>query len=92
MKEKFYVTKKINERLDMRLIFYIQTLIDTMEVEHDYLQVFSISGNILIHTQEEPNYQKEYRLNKKYKDDKLFCIRTDKEKESLWTLMYANEY
>ncbi len=29
MKEKFYVTKGINEGLDMRLIFYIQTLIDT---------------------------------------------------------------
>ncbi len=92
MKEKFYVTKRINERLDMRLIFYIQTLIDTMEVEHDYLQVFSISGNILIHTQEEPNYQKEYRLSKKYKDDRLFCIRTDEEKGSFWTLMYASEY
>ena len=92
MQEKFYVTKGINEGLDMRLIFYIQALIDTMEVEQDYLQVFSISGDILVHTQEEPNYKKEYRLSKKYKDDRLFCIRTDEEKGSFWTLMYANEY
>ena len=82
MKDKFYVTKWINESLDMRLIIYIQTLIATLEVDTDYLQVFDISENTLIHSQEEPEYSREYRLSKKYKDEKVFCIRTDEEKYS----------
>lgn len=92
MKEEFYVTKGINEKLDIRMVIYIQTLIETMEVEKDYLQVFNISDDTLIHTQEEPDYRKEYRLSKKYKDEKLFCIRTKDINSSYWTLMYANEY
>ena len=30
--------------------------------------------------------------NVKYKDGKLFCIRTDEENSSYWTLMFAHEY
>ncbi len=92
MRENFYVTKGVNERLNIRLVIYIQTLIDTLEVEKDYLQIFDISGDKLIHTQEEPSYKREYRLSKKHKNEKLFCIRTDEENRSYWTLMYASEY
>lgn len=93
MNEKFYVTNGINENLDMRIVIYIQTLIATMEmVEIDYLQVFDISGNTLIHSQEVPEYTKEYRLSKKYEDEKIFCIRTTEEKSSYWTIMFASEY
>lgn len=92
MKDKFYVTREINESFDMRLINNIQTLIDTLEVDTDYLQVFDLSGNTLIHSQEEPEYSKEYQLSKKYKDGKLFCIRTDEENSRYWTLMFAHEY
>ena len=90
--EKFYITKGVYETLDMRIITYIQALIKSMEIEVDYLQVFSISGNVLIHTQEEPEYTKEYTLSKEYKDEKLFCIRTEEENNSYWTLMFAYEY
>lgn len=92
MNNKFYVTKEVNERLDMKIVIYIQTIIATMEVEIDYLQVFDISGNILTHSQEVPEYEREYRLSKKYEDERLFCIRTDEEKKSYWTLMFSSEY
>lgn len=90
--EKFYITKGVYETLDMRIITYIQTLIKSMDIEVDYLQVFSISGNVLIHTQEIPEYTKEYALSKEYRDEKLFCIRTEEENSSYWTLMLAQEY
>ena len=39
--KRFYVTKAINENLDMRLITNIQLLIATMEVEEgEYLLIF----------------------------------------------------
>lgn len=92
MNKKFYVTKEVNERLDIKIVIYIQTIIATMEVEIDYLQVFDISRNILTHSQEVPEYEMEYRLSKKYEDERLFCIRTDEEKKSYWTLMFSSEY
>ncbi len=90
--EKFYITKGVYETLDMRIITYIQTLIKSMDIEVDYLQVFSISDNVLIHTQEVPEYIKEYTLSKEYRDEKLFCIRTEEENSNYWTLMLAHEY
>ena len=92
MNKKFYVTKEVNERLDIKIVIYIQTMIATMDVEIDYLQVFDISGNILTHSQEVPEYEREYRLSKKYEDERLFCIRTDEDKKSYWTLMFSSEY
>ncbi|GLI57791.1 hypothetical protein PM10SUCC1_33050 [Propionigenium maris DSM 9537] len=90
--EKFYITKGVYETLDMRIITYIQTLIKSMDIEVDYLQVFSISGNVLIHTQEVPEYIKEYTLSKEYRDEKLFSIKTEEENSNYWTLMLAHEY
>jgi len=93
MKAKFYTTKEVNERLDMKIVIYIQTLVATMEVEEiDYLQTFDISDNTLIHSQEVPEYTREYRLSKTYVNDRLFCVRTDKESRSYWTLMFSYEY
>lgn len=93
MKPKFYVTKEINESLDIRLVIQVQTLITTIQIEEvDYLQIFEIEDDTLTHRQEIPEYKKEYRLNKSYKDEKLFCIRTDEPEQSYWTLMYAREY
>ena len=92
MKEKFYTTKTIAETLDMRLLINIQTLIASMGNDADYLQVFTIEGDKLTHSQEIPEYSKEYRLHKKYKDDKIFAIRTEDEKSTYWTIMFADEY
>ena len=92
MNDKFYTTKAIAETLDMRLLINIQTLICSMGKDTDYLQVFTIEGDKLTHSQEVPEYSQEYRLHKKYKDDKIFAIRTDEEKRSYWTIMFCYEY
>jgi len=92
MKEKFYTTKTIAETLDMRLLINIQTLIASMGNDADYLQVFTIEGDKLTHSQEIPEYSKEYRLHKKYKDDKIFAIRTEEERGTYWTVMFSYEY
>lgn len=92
MKENFYTTKAIAETLDMRLLINIQTLIASMEKDSDYLQIFTIEGDKLTHSQEVPEYSKEYRLHKKYKDEKIFAIRTEEEKRSYWTIMFCSEY
>ena len=64
MKEKFYTTKAIAETLDMRLLISIQALVSSMGSKADYLQIFRIEGNKLIHSQEVPETNHEYRLNK----------------------------
>jgi uroporphyrinogen-III decarboxylase len=92
MKEMFYTTKAIAEILDIRLLINIQTLIASMKKDADYLQVFTIEGYKLTHSQEVPEYSKEYRLHKKYKDEKIFAIRTEEEKRSYWTIMFCSEY
>jgi uroporphyrinogen-III decarboxylase len=92
MKENFYTTKAIAESLDMRLLINIQTLIASMEKDADYLQIFTIEGDKLTHSQEIPGYRQVYRLHKKYKEDKIFAIRTEEEKRSYWTIMFCSEY
>jgi hypothetical protein len=92
MKDKFYTTKTIAETLDMRLLINIQTLISSMGSSADYLQVFQVESDKLIHSQEVPEYSKEYRLHKKYKDYKIFAIRTKEEKSTYWTILYSYEY
>ena len=92
MKEHFYTTKAIAETLDMRLLINIQTLIASMGKEADYLQVFTIEGDKLTHSQEVPEYMQEYRLHKKYKNEKIFAIKTEEEKKSYWTVMFSYEY
>ena len=92
MKEKFYTTKAIAETLDMRLLINIQALVSSMGSKADYLQIFRIEGNKLIHSQEVPETNYEYRLNKKYSDCKIFAIRTEDEKSTYWTIMFADEY
>ena len=52
MKEKFYTTKAIAETLDLKLLINIQTIIAAMDSNMDYLQIFNIQGDKLIHTQE----------------------------------------
>jgi hypothetical protein len=92
MKDKFYTTKAIAETLDMRLLINIQTLISSMGSSADYLQVFQVEGDKLIHSQEVPEIRHEYTLSKKYKDCKIFAIRTEEEKNTYWTILYSYEY
>ena len=55
------------EKIPVSLQFLMWELIQALPVDKDYLQVFSLSEKdgkqIIIHTQEEPEYKKEYVLN-----------------------------
>lgn len=68
-KEKRYMTKGINKRVDIRLQMFMWKLIEELkeeEEELDYLQVFDIkkidSEIVIEHRQEIPKYKKKYVL------------------------------
>ena len=92
MTRDFYVTKSVLETLDLGLITEIDAAICSVPMDLDYLQVFDVSGDRLIHTQEVPKYSREYLLDEKYSDCKLFVIKTKEKNMSYWTVMYADEY
>ena len=70
-KSNRYMTKGINQTLDISLQIMLWQIIDdfkdTKEIELDYLQVFKIRRNknelIIEHTQEVPEYKKVYLFN-----------------------------
>lgn len=70
-KSNRYMTKGINQSLDISLQIMLWQIIDdfkdTKEIELDYLQVFKIRRNknelIIEHTQEVPEYKKVYLFN-----------------------------
>jgi hypothetical protein len=92
MTRDFYVTKSVLDTLDLSLITKIDAAICSVPVDLDYLQVFDILGDRLIHTQEVPEYTREYLLDEKHEDCKLFVIKTEEQNRRYWTVMYANEY
>ena len=55
------------KKIPVTLQLLMWELIQALPVDKDYLQVFSLSEKdgkqIIIHTQEEPEYKKEYVLN-----------------------------
>ena len=61
---KKYITCGVDEKIPPLLQVIMWELINQMPVDKDYLQVFSLSEKdgkqIIIHTQEEPEYKKEY--------------------------------
>lgn len=100
MKRKFngsrYVTRGINGGLCMELQTMIWNLIDQLEVEQDYLQVFNLEvvGDAikLTHRQEEPDYVQGYLLKSKEisieSDNKIFVI----DDGDYATMMFSHEY
>lgn len=89
---QIYVTNNINQSLDLRVLTFITGEISHMDKTVDYLQVFDIEGETLTHSSEKPEYTKVYPLGRKYNDCKIFAIRTQEEKRSYWTVLYAEEY
>ena len=68
-KENRYITKGINEKLDLRLQLILWNIIDKLNEEGkqlDYLQVFRIKnckeGVVIEHSQEVPKYKERYIL------------------------------
>ena len=90
---KHFVTCGIDEKIPPLLQVIMWELINQMPVDKDYLQVFSLSSNNgrqrIIHSQEIPEYKKEYVLNVgKPVTEKIFVI--DDQTHS--TMLLAKEY
>lgn len=66
-KENRYITRGVNEKIDLPLQILLWNLVDDLKIEKDYLQVFKLSriGNIIDveHTQEVPTYKSNIRVN-----------------------------
>lgn len=62
-----YITKGINEQTPRWIQNLLWYMIDTLEDPKDYLQVFLLSikegQQSIVHTQEEPVYEKEHLLD-----------------------------
>lgn len=97
--ENRYVTKGVNENLDIRLQFRIWNLIDELkeQMEVDYLQIFRVSqinkNRIKItHEQEVPEYKAEYEIELQgfvlEHDAKIYVI--DQTDYSM--MLFAEEY
>ena len=76
---KRFITCGVNAEIEPLLQMLMWNLIDQMPVsKKDYLQVFSLSetdGKLkVIHTQEEPPYEKEYAFKLKPITAKIFVI------------------
>ncbi|MGL4990824.1 MAG: DUF960 domain-containing protein [Sarcina sp.] len=94
-----YITRGINEKLDVRLQIMLWEMIELLRkknIELDYLQIFRISntdGKIIIeHMQEVPEYRVEYSLELKdikfESNDRIYVI----DSEIYSTMLLAEEY
>lgn len=75
-RNKRYTTKGITGDVPVMIQILLWNLIDTMNVsEKDYLQVFNLSEENsrqkIVHTQEVPEYKKEYLIS--LSDTPVFC-------------------
>lgn len=99
-KENRYITKSVNEDVDIRLQVLIWGLVDRLkEIKNfkvDYLQVFNICKNrdkiIIEHKQEVQEYKKVYEINSNEIEVnrmvKLFVI----DSNEYSTMLLAEEY
>lgn len=96
--ENIYMTRNVYENLDLRLLMSIGTLLNNKILKSekkdiDYLQIFEIKDNKLIHRQEEPKRSEEYILKGKFNNVKIWAVQnTDLYKNTYWTIMLPEEY
>ena len=68
-KENRYITRGINEKIDLQLQILLWNLVDDLKVEKDYLQVFKLSrtGEVINieHIQEVLEYKSFIKVNAK---------------------------
>lgn len=68
-KENRYVTRRVNEKVDLLLQLLLWNLIDKLNIEKDYLQVFKLNkvGDIINieHSQEIPEYKSYIKVSSK---------------------------
>lgn len=98
-KEKHFVTKGVNENLDITLQLRIWNLIDGLKelMEVDYLQIFIISqinnSRIeIVHEQEIPEYKAIYEIGRQdivlESDAKIYVV----SENDYRVMMFAEEY
>ena len=67
--ENRYITRGVNEKIDLPLQLFLWSLIDNLEIDKDYLQVFNLNrvGDVINieHTQEVPEYKSFIKVNAK---------------------------
>lgn len=91
-------TESIANELDLRILSKIIQLLKTKNLEGnynkiDYLQVFEIKDNKIINTQEIPEAKVEIPLNMNItKSLKIFAIRDFFKNQTIWTIMFSDEY
>ena len=95
-KENRYITRGINEKLDLQLQILLWNLVDDLKIEKDYLQVFKLSsgGDVvnIEHTQEVPDYKSCIKVNAKDLEfdgkQKVYLI----DSHDYSTMLLAEEY
>lgn len=88
-----FITKGISETISFVTQNLLWLMIEGFEGEHDYLQIFELSiengKQKIIHSQEQPEYKKEYLLDlPKPITAKVYCI--DDSDHS--TMLLSSEY
>lgn len=93
-KNKRYITIGINERIPLALQLIIWEMIDEMEIEQDFLQIFELSNEkenqIITHSQEQPHYCNSVVCNLKIpvKTEKIYVI----DNGEYSTMLLSEEY
>lgn len=89
-----YITKGINEELPLNLQILLWSLVDTLLIEKDYLQIFNIKvirGNLLeiTHSQENPPYKRTIQaVGNIDRDMKVYII----DSQEYSTMLFSEEY
>jgi len=93
--KKKYVTRGIDSTLGLHVQLMLWRMIDNLEGEKDYLQVFELTRiddntSKIVHRQEEPEYEKSHILHVGINEDavKVFVI----DDGNYSTMLLASEY
>lgn len=92
---RMYMTKRIDEDVDNYLKAKLTRILVEKGYEKnvDYLQVFTISNNELVVSQEQPEKKESFRLSRNYDETtKIFAIKNRDDKGELWTILFPDEY
>ncbi len=89
-----YITKGVHEELPISIQILLWSLVDTLLIEKDYLQIFNIKvirGNLLeiTHSQEKPPYKRTIQaVGNIDRDMKVYII----DSQEYSTLLLSEEY
>lgn len=94
-KENRYMTREIAEEIPLEINILIWSLIDSLTIEKDYLQIFELNpigkGIVeIIHKQEVPAYESYIYINNDDIKDKFKIYAIDSVEYS--TLMFSYQY